>query len=253
MKKSLLSCIIIASIAGFTHAALANENPLPLATDPRMKIVQYNPEDVVTIVGSHLITTDVEFGVDEHILSVMVGDSLAWTPSVSKDIPYLLSIKPVMPSSDTNMTVVTDKRVYHFRLVTTQYDLPQSKNVTYSLTFKYPEEEKAQLTQELNSVSQTFTGSAATQALTWNDNYAFVGSKMLAPIKAVDNGTFTIFEFPKNCVIPAIFGVDASQNESLLNYHVQGNYVFIQGIRHQYTFRNGNEVTTVYNNSFNIS
>lgn len=251
LKKSLILATLGLTFTFISYNTFANEIPSSLATDNRMRIVEYNSHDVVTIIGNHLIATDIMFDPNEHIITYMTGDLIAW--QINKDTPFMLSIKPNLPSSDTNLTVVTDKRIYHFHLLTRPSDMPQSRNVTYSLVFKYPDEEKAKFTQELDTVSQTFIGSNLTQPISWNYNYSFTGSKAIAPIKAVDNGTFTIFEFRDQSVIPAIFAVDSQQNESLLNYHVQGNYVFVQGIRHQYTFRNGNDVTTIYNDSFPIS
>ncbi len=250
MKKNVVVLFILnIMLFGIPYNALANENPSSLATDPRMKIVAYNPSDVVTIVGNHLITTDIDFSPDENIVSVRLGDSLAWTYSDPKHVHNILSIKPMLPSSDTNLTVITDKRIYHFRLLTSPQDSPHSKNITYSIGFKYLENNE-DISEDFNSFAQMNNFNGSMQPLTWNENYSFTGSKIIAPIKAADNGTFTVFEFAKNSPIPAIFAVDLKRNESLLNTHTQGNYVFVQGVYHQYTFRNGSDVTTIYNDSF---
>ncbi|TAK74290.1 MAG: conjugal transfer protein, partial [Gammaproteobacteria bacterium] len=121
------------------------------------------------------------------------------------------------------------------------------------LQFRYPDEEKAEFEGEINQLQRTFLGNTAGDAVRWNYDYSFYGSKNIAPIQAVDNGTFTIFKFPKHSVVPAIFAVDRHQNESLVNFRVEGDYVFVQGVRHQYTLRNGEDVTTVYNDSFRLN
>ena len=252
----ILNVILSVTILGMSYCAYANENLNSLATDSRMKIVSYNPYDVVTIAGNHLIATDIEFDRQESIISVDIGDSLAWVYSVPKSIPYILSVKPVIPTSDTNMTVITNKRIYHFHLKTSPQDTPQSRGVTYSILFKYLNNNINNVNSnngapsDFNSFIEQNTSFNTMQELTWNDNYSFTGSKAIAPIKAFDNGTFTVFKFAKNEPIPAIFAVDAKRNESSLNVHAQGDYVFIQGVYPQYTFRNGNNVTTVYNDSY---
>lgn len=253
MKKSALFFVLSIIFWTFSLTALANENPSSLAIDPRMKIVEYNPRDVVTIVGNHLITTDIDFANDENIVSVELGDSLAWTVSVPKNTHNILSIKPILPSSDSNLTVITDERIYHFRLLTTPDDSPHSRNVTYSIQFKYVDNNNNGISEGFNSFAKLNNLNGSMQPLTWNENYSFTGSKNIAPIKAADNGTFTVFEFANHVPMPAIFAVDLKRNESLLNTHTQGNYIFVQGVYHQYTFRNGNDVTSIYNDSYSYN
>lgn len=247
MNKFILSLLCV--ICGVS-TVFANQNPRGLTTDNRIKIVAYNQNDIVTIHGSHFVSTAVYLDKSEIILHVDIGDPLAWKATPSKDAPYVFFIEPQLPQSDTNMTVLTNKRAYQFRLVTNNGDTAKSSNVIFSLQFKYPEEEKAQFEGELNQLQRTFFGNAPNDAVRWNYDYSFYGSKRIAPIQTVDNGTFTIFKFPKHTVVPAIFAVDGHQNESLVNFRVEGDYVFAQGVRHQYTLRNGEEVTTVYNDSF---
>jgi type IV secretion system protein VirB9 len=251
INKALMLVLTFCIIPGIS---LANQNPMSLATDNRVKIVSYNPDDVVTVVGNHLVDTEIQFNQNEQILDVDIGDPLAWDTSTNKAIPFVLFVKPKLIDSDTNMTVITNQRIYRFHLVTSSVDTPTSKNVSYAINFDYPEEDKTQLTQAFTNLQQTFSGSTTLSTpVSWNFNYDYVGSKNIAPIQAVDNGTFTIFKFKKNTVVPGIFAVDKSQNESLVNFRVQGDYVFIQGVNRQYTLRNGKDVTTVYNENFPLN
>lgn len=248
MKKIALVLICLSTLVA--TLAFASQKPRSMATDNRVKVVAYDPDNIVRLVGSHLVATGIRFSSKESIISIVNGDPIAWTTSVNKVTPYILYIKPILPSSDTNMTVITDKRTYQFHLVTTPNDTASSNGVIYMLTFKYPEEEKAKMEQELSSLQKTFAGNNLGDPIHWNYDYSFYGSTKLAPIQAVDNGTYTVFKFRRNEPVPAIFAVDGQQNESLLNFRVQGDYVFVQGVRHQYTMRNGSDVTTVYNDSF---
>jgi len=243
----LIALTLTMSLGSLT--AQANQTPRSLATDFRVKLVAYDPDNIVTLYGTHLISTGIQFDKSEKVLSIDMGDQVAWDINKEslKVVPYILFIKPKLPESNTNMVVITNKRTYRFRLITRPGDTPNSKNVTYSLAFKYPEQDMANLASELNNLSGEVLGDGGNPV---NRNYTFVGSKALAPIRAIDNGTYTLFEFRKNTVMPAIFGVDRQQNETLLNYRVSGDKVFIPGVRHQYTLRNGDEVTTVYNESF---
>lgn len=234
----LVACAVIQPI-------FANQLPKGLSTDKRVKMVAYDGNNIVSLHGSHLVSTAVFLNPQEKILSVNVGDSLAWD-IVVPEAKNVLFIKPKLEESDTNMTILTDKRVYRFHIFTMKEDDAYSGNATYSIQFKYPEEEQAALQDQINMMQPALMNGAPTDAVSWNFDYSFYGSTNIAPIQAVDNGTFTVFKFPKNAPIPAIFSVDSHQNESLVNFRVQGNYVFIQGVHHQYTLRNGEDVTTVY-------
>lgn len=247
MKKLLLTALAFSLSVVFAQAK-ANQNPRGLATDSRIKVVAYDPNDVVRINGNHLVSTNIVLGSDEVITDVNNGDAVAWSIEKSKRA-NVLTVKPKLPQSDTNLMVYTTKRIYNFQLVTQPSYTPNSKNVTYLLQFKYPEEEKSMLQAQLNDLQRTVFGTTNDSLVPLNDNYSFVGSPAIAPIKAVDNGTFTLFVFKKNTPVPAIFSVDRHQNESLINFKADGDKIYIQGVHHQYTLRNGEEVTTVYNDS----
>ena len=225
--------------------AMAQQTPRSLASDPRIKIVPYDANNIVTLHGNHLVATAITLNQQEQIISIDTGDKLAWDISVNKKIPFRFTVKPILPTSLTNLTVTTTKHTYLFQLMATPMDT--AANATYALSFTYPTEEKALLSENLTEFGRIFPGNDQQELIPLNLNYSFVGSHFLAPVQAGDNGTFTVLKFTKNHPIPAIFGVDAQGNEALLNYRTQGDKVFIQGVRHQYTLRNGEEVTTIYN------
>ena len=247
MKKCLFALICFICAINMVYA---NQNPRGLSTDRRMKVVAYNPNDIVTIHGSHFVSTAVYLEKNEAILHVDIGDPLAWKATPSKDAPYILFVEPQLPQSDTNMTVITTKRAYQFRLVTYTNDTARSPHVIFSLKFKFPDEERNQFESEIGQLQRSFQGNSPNSVASWNYDYSFYGSKRLAPTQTVDNGTFTIFKFPKHTPVPAIFAVDGHRNESLVNFRVAGDYVFVQGVYRQYTLRNGNDVTTIYNDSY---
>lgn len=234
-------------------AVYASQTPLGLASDPRIKVVSYDPNNVVTIQGNHQVETAIEFDKDEVILLVESGDSTAWASEISKNVPYMLYLKPTLPSSDTNLLIVTTERRYQFHLITSSTD-QNTKEVTYLIVFKYPEKEKQKIENQLSTLQHTLLGSTTVSNPTQpNYQYSFYGSKLIAPIQAVDNGKFTLFKFPDNTNIPAIFSVDSHRHESMVNFSVDNDTVFVQGVFRQFTFRNGEDVTTVYNDHYKIN
>ncbi|MEQ1549325.1 MAG: TrbG/VirB9 family P-type conjugative transfer protein, partial [Chakrabartia sp.] len=113
--------------------------PAPGAGDVRLQTVIYDPEQVVRLDVASGYQLMVSFAPGERIETIAVGDSTAWQVSTNKRGDYLF-IKIVQPSEGTNLTVVTDARVYSFELARAPYaggDLP------FKVQFVYPEATKA--------------------------------------------------------------------------------------------------------------
>ena len=88
----------------------------------------------------------------------------------------------------------------------------------------------------------------------YNFNYQYTGEPAIAPIKVFDNGEFTYFQFSKrNAEIPAIFTVDASGYESLINFRSAGEYIIVERVSPQYTLRSGTDIVCVYNSNLYIN
>ena len=78
----------------------------------------FDPDEVVQLRGALGWQIMIEFGSDERIENVSIGDSLAWQVTPNKRARNLF-LKPLMKNATTNMTVVTDRRRYAFSLETT--------------------------------------------------------------------------------------------------------------------------------------
>lgn len=192
------------------------------------------PNNVVAIKGHYGYQTQIVFAPNETVQNVSIGDSLAWQ---AVPVNNNLFIKPIA-SSITNMTILTNLNSYNFQLDSRD----AAAAPTYKLQFIYPDGGYDQ------SGNSNAVGNAVDPTkLNWK--YSFTGSRDLAPIETFDNNQFTFFKFKKDGAsrIPAIFIVDNKGKETLVNYHVQGNYVIVNTIGEQFTLRNGNYVTSVYN------
>ena len=244
MKKII---IVVLLLCGIPLSCFSHQQPRSLALDHRVKVVTYHAQDVVNLVGHPLIDTEIQLNPSEKILDIHVGDPLAWVVDMNKSLPYIFFVKPKLLESDTNMIVITNQRVYHFNLHTTPQKTSTDRNIIYALNFEYPEEV---IVSSTYGVKDRFSKISFPSYLPMNLNYTFRGSKTIAPIQAFDDGTFTVFKFPKHRIIPAIFSVDNHQHEALVNFRMQGDEVWIQGTHEKYRLRNGLEVTTVYNEHF---
>jgi type IV secretion system protein VirB9 len=232
MKKNHLTVLMCAFALSLT-SVYAQSVPRGVATDPHVKVVMYDPNNVVLLKGKYGYQTQITFAPNETVQTVSVGDSLAWQVVPASNH---LFIKP-LAASNTNMTVLTTQNSYSFQLDS------NDRNVipTYKLLFTYPNNE--------GFPASTTSASFDPAMLNWK--YSFTGDKDIAPIEAFDNGTFTYLKFKESGMnhLPAIFMVNKDRKESLVNFHMQGNYLVVNGIAKQFTLRHGDYVTSVYNDA----
>jgi type IV secretion system protein VirB9 len=232
MRKLLISTAI-----GFVsfHSMVSHATSVPrgVAADHHVKVVQYDPNNVVVLKGRYGYQTQITFAPNETVQSVSIGDSMAWQ---AVPVSNNLFIKPVAEST-TNMTVLTNTNSYNFQLDSSNTQV----SPTYKLQFTYAEG-GYDPTGHSNAIA-TFDP----EKLNWK--YSFTGDKALVPTEAFDNGQFTYFQFRSDGMghLPSIFIVDKNRNETLVNYHMQGKYLVVNAVAKQFTLRDGDEVTSVYN------
>lgn len=231
MNKITKLFIVFLSLSSML--AHAESVPRRMTTDKHVKMVTYDPNNVVVLKGRYGYQTQISFAANEAIQSVSIGDSMAWQ---AVPVSNHLFIKP-MAESTTNMTVLTNLNSYSFQLDSSSL----SASPTYKLQFVYLEGGYDQ-TGAPNAVA-TFDP----DKLNWK--YSFTGDKSLAPLEVFDNGQFTYFKFDNDGMshLPAVFIVDKDRNETLVNYHMQGKYLVVNSVAKQFTLRDGGSVTCIYN------
>lgn len=136
--------------------AAAEISPNNHPYDSRVRVVDYNPLDVVKITTYYGVSTHVQFDKSETIKEVAIGDEAAWNVVPRTSHFY---VKPKLKKADTNMTVVTDKRTYHFSLFVAKRSVKDDSawrdpNLMYGLTFRYPEEEAKKLLAQAMEAEQ---------------------------------------------------------------------------------------------------
>ncbi|MBN8828398.1 MAG: P-type conjugative transfer protein VirB9 [Sphingobacteriia bacterium] len=239
MIKILLVFFLSIFIA-FEASAL--REPKPTLIDSRLRVIVYNPEDVFKLMGFYGYQASVEFDDSETIESISMGDSVAWqiVPAGKR-----LFLKPIEPEATTNMTLITNKRVYHFELHAKEAEDINDPEMVFNVKFIYPDEG---FTNNLQNFASSSQGPDLSHPEKLNFNYTISGVDGISPIKIFDDGEFTYFEFrDKNAEIPAIFLVDSLGKEGLVNYRVAGKYVVVERVASQFTLRNGNDIVCVFN------
>ena len=240
MKKLLF--IAVLALAG--HGALAAKFAQPTATDQRIRQVVYNASEVYEVTGSYRFTTTIEFEQGETVQYLTLGDTIAWQ---AHPMGRRVHIKPVEPKAVTNMTVVTDRRTYYFRLTAVA---PKDKvDATFLLRFTYPPQ--GDIAVNPDAIQKTASAAAndelASRVKVRNCNYSVSGSKSIKLLRACDDGLFTFLEFADNTSLPAFFAVDPAGNESVVNYRMEGKYVVIERVGGLFTLRDGQEALCLFN------
>lgn len=257
MKRLFLLLVLLPL---FCHAEIV---PTPGKYDARVRVVPYNPMDVVTIRAYFGVSTHVSFKDDEVVdqKALGMGDAKGWQIGFSSSGRDMF-LRPVAEKADTNLTVITNKRRYHFLLLVDPAPVKEetfrSTQLMYAISFTYPEDEaaKAKEKDKENEVKKRFDDVkeklADASAQIANNDYWVAGSEEISPTGATDDGRFTRLTFSNNRDFPAIFAVDAQGRESLVRKHVEGNTVVVQRVYRKLILRLGEAVACVVNKSFDL-
>lgn len=231
-------------VAGFlSQQALALQEPRPIATDYRIRTVRFSPNEIFKFTGHYGYQSSIEFAQDETINTVSIGDSIAWLidPAGNR-----LFIKPIEQDATTNMTVITDKRTYHFELHARETENIRDTSMVFVMRFAYPEEDYEAISIATYDTIPDFEA----EPEKYNFKYSIRGSENVSPIRIFDDANFTYMEFrDKNAEIPAIFHVDSLGNEELVNFRTRGDYIVVERVSPVMTLRRGGYIVCVYNES----
>lgn len=212
------AALVLAFALGAAAPAVAQIRPVPGTGDPRLQTVDYDASQVVQISAAPGYQVTLQFGADETIENVAVGDSAAWQVSANRNGGHLY-VKPLQ-LVPTNMTVVTNVRVYAFDLVPLPGPTP---DMAYTVRFNYP--------------AATGPLQTATAELVVEGRYRLSGEQSLRPSRISDDGQHTYIEFPRDAAIPAVYAVDERGNESLVNGMMRDDLYVIDAVVPRLIFR----------------
>ncbi len=260
----------------FFHNARADQTPVSGNDDSRMRYIAYDAGQVVhlsTTVGSTLV---VDFSPTETVTAVAETDSihLAAIPKGSYLFFKPSSALPLQPVIVLTQRLDGSVRRYVFEIETVSD--PTTANgadgVFYSVQFTYPadvaavkaagraEHWRAYKAAALkaaaaasSSAASTILASENTNPAVGTRNYRYVaqGDASLTPISVFDNGYSTLFQFPGNERIPAMFVINPDGKESTAPYSVNGDNVEVGQTAREFRLRDGNTVLDVYNLGYN--
>lgn len=220
-------------------------------TDARVRVVAYNPDDVVALHGYVGYQIHLQFAEGEEFVNLGSGDNGAFDVGAERNHFF---IKPKEARASTNLTVLTNRRAYHFDYVVST-PAPAGvapRRMVYSLRFIYPQDEAraAAADQERRLTETRLNEWAASRPR--NTNYWFCGSESLKPVSAYDDGVQTRLRFHPRSDFPAMFVQNDDGSESLLNFNVEEDEVVVHRVAHRLVLRRGQLVGCIVNQAFSV-
>ena len=237
--RTLLAALAL-SVA-LTGPALATETPRPGAIDSRIRTVAYDPDQVVRLTGYFGIQTMLEFGPDERIENVSIGDAMGWQVTPNKKA-NLLFLKPLDRTAATNMTVVSDRRRYVFELVVAG-PKASTKDLAYVVRMLVPAPAPV-------AVMAPPPPAPPAAPVAKNSAYAVKGDAAIQPTRVFDDGVATYFAWPEQADLPAVFVVNADGVEGLANAVVRDGYLVVDQLAPRFVLRSGKASLTITNAAF---
>jgi type IV secretion system protein VirB9 len=229
-----LSPIAIAQVATY---------PVPGPGDPRIKEFMYDPNAIVGIRGQLGYELTIEFGADERIENVSIGDSLSWQVTPNRKAT-LLFLKPMSKANPTSMTVVTTQRIYSFLLSATESKTANADTLL-RLRFLYPAPKSM-----ADLLPPPPPPPPPPKPEDFNFSYEMKGQKTLYPVRVFDDGTLTYFQFDARNAAPAVFVIGADGKEEMANTRVSGDYTVADFIAERFILRYGKTQAEVKNKSW---
>jgi type IV secretion system protein VirB9 len=211
-------------LALFAAAAMAQADPqVPLDPpppaeaqipgDPRIQLLPYNPDQIVTLGVGAGYAAVIELAPDERVDNIVVGNSGAWQVTANHRGDRVI-VKPLAGATNTNMIVLTDSRRYVFML-------DPYGQTSYVTRFTYPQPVEQPAAQ---------TSLAA---------YKFRGDRALFPAAMRDDGRQTTITWPRQSALPATFAMNDGSHEQLVNGRMIGDDFVIEGTALRFRFRLG--------------
>ncbi len=215
--------------------------------EPRIRYVRYSADHIYRLRGRVGYEIDLQFAPGERFIGLGVGDSKAIRVAAAADH---LFIKPVVSRLSTDMTVLTNRRTYVFSYRVEPAAAASGKSIVYAMHFRYPHTVRRRRAAARRSRQVKRALYQAEHAPAHNADYWFCGSTALKPQAAWDDGAQTHLVFPSREPLPAVFRLNADGSESLVNFHMRGVQMVIQGIARRWVLKRGRLSGCIVNRAF---
>jgi type IV secretion system protein VirB9 len=199
-----------------------------------LRSIEYDPETVYRLHGYVGYQIDLEFEAGESFVGLGAGDLDAVGYAAQNNH---LFIKPRAARVRTNLTVLTNRRSYHFEYLVASAAAPDASasDLLFTLRFTYPSAQATAAAQPADDTAGTLDQSTSPD----NRDYWYCGSAALQPLSAFDDGIATHLRFSAGRELPAMFVQNDDGSESLLNFSVRDGEVVIHRVARRLLLRRG--------------
>lgn len=227
------------------------------AADPRIRTVDYDPQQVVRILGALRTAIQLRFAPEEIVQHVALGDGAAWEVAPEGDVLFL---RPTSAGAATNLIVTTrtpsaETRHYAFELG--MRGAASRAAPFFVVQFRYPRDEGRRLEAALDAEARALEARIVQLRLERgalqgprNLAYELQGSLDIAPSEVTDNGRFTVLRFPGAQAVPAVYAVGPDGSEALVPFDVRGDFLVVHETARQLRLRRGRAVLCIFNLAF---
>jgi type IV secretion system protein VirB9 len=243
MSRVLVQWLVLYVLGMLSVGSGAATLPPRGSTDPRIRVVDYQANDVFDLTGFVGYHLDLEFEEDETFVGLSAGDPEGITYSAHENV---LTLKPRVAMTQMNLTVSTSKRRYYFDYSVIAHPPNRFRDeVMYAVRFRYPSRDMKNSDAQ---ISEQLTAARVLRPL--NRDYWFCGSSAIKPNAAQDDGVQTRFRFAPRRDLPAVFVSNEDGSESLVNFTVEGDELIVHRVAERFVLRRGKLVGCVVNRSF---
>lgn len=214
MKRLLLVLLLL----GAPAAPAVAQTP-PAAVDARLRTIPYDAGQVFRLRVATGYQSTLILSPQERVENVAVGDSDGWQVTLNGRGDALF-VKPLRQNSATNMTVITDARVYNFELSSAY---APGADTPFTVRFAYPEASGAPASEAGAPLSV--------------GRYRVSGARTVRPIAVNDDGVRTSIEWRDQQTIPAVFAIDDAGDELLVEGHMRNGLYVIDAVHRTLLFR----------------
>jgi type IV secretion system protein VirB9 len=216
----------------------------PIATDSRIKTFIYNQNEIFRLVLHYNYQTSIEFEEGEEIKTISCGNNYAWqlTP-----VDNRIFIKPLEDNILTNMTIISNKRVYQFEIQSKPHSDYVDSELVYVVRFFLPAtEEDAPIIKNVDNKKE---GVLTIQP--YNFNYTVVGSVKFSPNKVFDDGVKTYLYYNKDIRLkkPDIKVVQGKKTIKITP-RIVGDYLVIDHIGERLELNFNKNILEIINKSY---
>lgn len=247
----------------------------PVAPDPRLREVTYDPHAIVTVPVKRGVVALVMLDPEESITDVAAG---LGSDCSKPEAPWCVAAQPgghtlfvkakSTARAPNNLAVVTDRRTHSFRFVVLA-DQDATAPV-YRLIVRPPAAVSAAGNAQVLALAALTELPAApagpspedlvaqrlsAKATMKNTAYSMAegqGSQDIVPTLVYDDGRFTYLRFPGNREVPAVFHVQPDGSETLLNTHMEDDLLVVDRVSRRLMLRAGSAVVGLWNDAFDL-